>query len=254
VRVIAVSGSDILVMTGAVPEIERTMRRGPLSYAQERLWALARRDPHSVAYTVPLALRLRGALDAGALSAALDALVARHEILRTRFADDGDGPLQIVDERTAPTLALVDLRGIARETLFEFTPFAWLIRSINAIPIDREGFGIAGIKESLRRLKRGEMVLIFPEGTRTPDGEIKQFRPGITSLAVRSRSAILPVAIAGAFQCWPKSQTFPRPGKIRVHYGRPILPQEYEGLNEEELVNLVENRVSQCLTEAARHL
>jgi acyl carrier protein len=115
VRVIAVSGSDILVMTGAVPEIERTMRRGPLSYAQERLWALARRDPHSVAYTVPLALRLRGALDAGALSAALDALVARHEILRTRFTDDGGGPLQIVDERTAPTLALVDLRGIADE-------------------------------------------------------------------------------------------------------------------------------------------
>jgi 1-acyl-sn-glycerol-3-phosphate acyltransferase len=142
---------------------------------------------------------------------------------------------------------------IARETLFEFTPFAWLIRSINAIPIDREGFGIAGIKESLRRLKRSEMVLIFPEGTRTPDGEIKKFRPGITSLAVRSRAAILPVAIVGAFECWPKSRTFPLPGKIRVHYGRPILPQEYEGLNEQDLVSLVENRVSQCFAEAVRH-
>jgi 1-acyl-sn-glycerol-3-phosphate acyltransferase len=143
---------------------------------------------------------------------------------------------------------------IARQTLFDFTPFAWLIRSINAIPIDREGFGIAGIKESLKRLKNGEMVLIFPEGTRTPDGNIKEFKRGITSLAVRSRAAILPVAIAGAFQCWPKTRTFPRPGKIRLHYGQPILPQEYEGLNEEELVNLVENRVSQCHAEAARHL
>ena len=143
---------------------------------------------------------------------------------------------------------------IARETLFDFAPFAWLIRSINAIPIDREGFGIAGIKESLRRLKNGEMVLIFPEGTRTPDGEIKQFRPGITSLAVRSRSAILPVAIAGAFQCWPKTRTFPRPGKIRVHYGRPILPQEYEALNEQELVTLVENRVRQCHAQALTQL
>jgi 1-acyl-sn-glycerol-3-phosphate acyltransferase len=143
---------------------------------------------------------------------------------------------------------------LARETLFDFAPFAWLIRSINAIPIDREGFGIAGIKESLRRLKRGEMVLIFPEGTRTPDGQVKQFRPGFTSLAVRSRAAILPVAIAGAFQCWPKTRTFPRPGKIRVHYGRPILPQEYEGLNEQELVNLVENRVRQCQAEALKQL
>jgi 1-acyl-sn-glycerol-3-phosphate acyltransferase len=143
---------------------------------------------------------------------------------------------------------------LARETLFDFAPFAWLIRSINAIPIDREGFGIAGIKESLRRLKRGEMVLIFPEGTRTPDGQVKQFRPGFTSLAVRSRAAILPVAIAGAFQCWPKTRTFPRPGKIRVHYGRPILPQEYEGLNEQELISLVENRVRQCQAEALKQL
>jgi 1-acyl-sn-glycerol-3-phosphate acyltransferase len=143
---------------------------------------------------------------------------------------------------------------LARKTLFDFTPFAWLIKSINAIPIDREGFGIAGIKESLRRLKRGEMVLIFPEGTRTPDGQVKQFRPGFTSLAVRSRAAILPVGIAGAFQCWPKTRTFPRPGKIRVHYGRPILPQEYEGLNEQELVNLVENRVRQCHTEVLKQL
>jgi len=143
---------------------------------------------------------------------------------------------------------------LARETLFDFAPFGWLIKSINAIPIDREGFGIAGIKESLRRLKRGEMVLIFPEGTRTPDGQVKQFRPGFTSLAVRSHAAILPVAIAGAFQCWPKSRTFPLPGKIRVHYGRPILPQEYEGLNEQELVNLVENRVRQCQVEALKQL
>ncbi len=107
--------SDILVAAGAARATERAARSGPLSYAQERLWALARRDPHGVAYTVPLALRLRGALDAGALSAAVDALAARHESLRTRFADGGDGPLQIVDERAAPSLVLVDLRGVAGE-------------------------------------------------------------------------------------------------------------------------------------------
>jgi 1-acyl-sn-glycerol-3-phosphate acyltransferase len=146
------------------------------------------------------------------------------------------------------------LSYVARQTLFVFKPFAWLIWSINAIPIDREGFGIAGIKESLRRLKNGEMVLIFPEGTRTPDGEIKPFKPGITSLAVRSKASILPVAIEGAFKCWPKSRTFPRPGRISVHYGRPILPQEYEGLSEQELVDLVENRVRQCHAVAAKHL
>ena len=69
---------------------------------------------------------------------------------------------------------------LARESLFKFAPFRWLIRSLDAIPLDRDGIGIAGLKESLRRLKRGEMVLIFPEGRRTSDGKIASFRPGFT--------------------------------------------------------------------------
>ena len=76
---------------------------------------------------------------------------------------------------------------LARDTLFRFAPFRWLIHSVDAIPIDREGIGLNGIKESLRRLRRGEMVLIFPEGTRTRDGEIAPFKPGFTVLAARER-------------------------------------------------------------------
>jgi 1-acyl-sn-glycerol-3-phosphate acyltransferase len=143
---------------------------------------------------------------------------------------------------------------LARDTLFSFAPFGWLIKSLDAIPIDREGFGLAGIKEALRRLKRGEMVLVFPEGTRTPDGQMKAFRPGFTSLAVRSGAAILPVAIEGAFRCWPRSKVLPRPGKIHVQYGRPILPKEYAGMDEQELLSLVEQRVTQCQAEIRERL
>ena len=84
------------------------------------------------------------------------------------------------------------LNYLARETLFRFAPFRWLIKSLDAIPIDRDGLGLNGIKESLRRLKRGEMVLIFPEGTRTNDGEVVAFRPGFTVLAARTKAWILP--------------------------------------------------------------
>jgi len=142
---------------------------------------------------------------------------------------------------------------LARETLFRFGPFRWLIRSLDAIAIDREGLGLSGMKEALRRLKRGEMVLIFPEGTRTPDGEIAPFLPGFTALAVRSRAAILPVAIEGACDAWPRGWKLPRLGRIRVHYGQPILPGQIgDDWDERELVRQVERRVRRCHAELRR--
>jgi 1-acyl-sn-glycerol-3-phosphate acyltransferase len=135
---------------------------------------------------------------------------------------------------------------LARNTLFGFAPFAWLIHSVDAIPIDREGLGLSGIKESLRRLKRGEMVLIFPEGTRSADGEIAAFRPGFTALAVRSGASILPIAIDGAYQAWPRHRKFPGLGKVRVCYGEPIPAAEIAGRDEREIIAEVERRVRDC--------
>ena len=138
---------------------------------------------------------------------------------------------------------------LARDSLFHFAPFGRFIHSINAIPIDRKGIGLAGIKEALKRLKRGEMVLIFPEGTRSSDGEIAPFRPGFTTLAVRSKAAILPVAVDGAFQAFPRWRKFPGPGRIRVHYGTPMLPAELVGRDDRELAAEVERRVRECLAQ-----
>ena len=142
---------------------------------------------------------------------------------------------------------------LARSTLFRFPVFGPFIRSIDAIPIDREGMGLAGIKESLRRLKRGGMVVVFPEGTRTVDGETRPFRAGFTALAVRSKAAILPVAIEGAFQAWPRRQKLPCRSTIHVRYGRPILPEEARQLDDEELLAEVERRVRQCREQLRQH-
>ncbi|MFZ5833548.1 MAG: lysophospholipid acyltransferase family protein [Planctomycetota bacterium] len=142
---------------------------------------------------------------------------------------------------------------LARSTLFGFAPFRWLIHSLDAIPIEREGIGLGGIKESLKRLKRGEMVLIFPEGTRTRDGQVAPFLPGFTTLATRSRSAILPVAIEGAFQAWPRWRKVPGLGTIHVRFGKPILPEQVAGCDEREIVAEVEARVRVCHAQLLRH-
>src|SRR5439155_22007917 len=70
---------------------------------------------------------------------------------------------------------------LARDTLFRVPILSQLITFLYAIPIDREGVGLAGLKETLRRLKAGELVLIFPEGTLTHDGEVGPLKPGLLS-------------------------------------------------------------------------
>ncbi|RII13392.1 Linear gramicidin synthase subunit D [Streptomyces sp. YIM 130001] len=82
--------------------------RFPLSYAQERLWFLAQADPGSTAYVMSGALRLRGALDRTALSAALDEIVRRHEVLRTTFPDQDGLPEQRVGPPRPVPLPVVD--------------------------------------------------------------------------------------------------------------------------------------------------
>ncbi|MET0396580.1 MAG: amino acid adenylation domain-containing protein [Longimicrobiaceae bacterium] len=86
----------------------------PLSFAQQRLWFISRLDPESSAYNLPVALRLRGPLDAGALERAVREIVRRHETLRTVFHEAGGEPVQVVREAPAgaPALPALDLSGL----------------------------------------------------------------------------------------------------------------------------------------------
>lgn len=111
---------------------------------------------------------------------------------------------------------------LARSTLFHNRLFAWLIRTLDAIEIDREGGGLAGLRETLLRLKRGELVLIFPEGTRSRDGSIGKLKTGFIAVARRSKVPLIPVAIVGAYDCLPRGSQWPRRRPIAVVVGEPI--------------------------------
>jgi len=138
------------------------------------------------------------------------------------------------------------LNYLARDSLFRFTPLRWLIQYLDAIPIDREGLGLAGLRESLRRIKRGEIVLIFPEGTRTPDGSVHALHSGFCALARRGNVTLLPVGIDGAFDAWPRSAIVPHPTPIHVCVGEPLSPEQIRSLDDEHLVRQVEQRLRAC--------
>ena len=139
---------------------------------------------------------------------------------------------------------------MAKKQLFQRQPLKFIIEHLDAIPLDREGMGISGIKETLRRLKRGELVLIFPEGKRSSDGELGPFKAGICTLARRANVPLLPVGFDGAFQAWPREKALPKLGKIVLVVGKPILPSEYESLSDEQLLDTLRIRVTDCFAQA----
>ncbi|MCS7158939.1 MAG: lysophospholipid acyltransferase family protein [Gemmatales bacterium] len=99
---------------------------------------------------------------------------------------------------------------LARKTLFRNPFFRWLIKSYGAIPIDQEKPTTEGIRTAVELLRRGEGVVIFPEGERTPHGQMLELKPGVTLLVRRGQVPLLPVGIAGAFEVWPRHQLLPR--------------------------------------------
>ncbi|MCA9168236.1 MAG: 1-acyl-sn-glycerol-3-phosphate acyltransferase [Planctomycetales bacterium] len=138
------------------------------------------------------------------------------------------------------------LNYLARQNLFNNRVFGWLIRWYDAIPIERDGMGLSGMKETLRRLKRGEMVLIFPEGTRCSDGKLGPLKPGFCALARRSGAPLLPIAFEGAFEIWPRYRHWPRPAPLAIQFGAPLWPDEIATLDDESLLSELQTRLADC--------
>jgi (E)-4-hydroxy-3-methyl-but-2-enyl pyrophosphate reductase len=113
---------------------------------------------------------------------------------------------------------------MARATLFRVWPFAWLIRSLYAFPVRRASADFGAVREALRRLKDGQVVLMFPEGTRTLDGSIGPLQGGPTLIAARAGVPIVPMVIDGALEAWPRHRRLPRPHTVRVAVGEPLRP------------------------------
>lgn len=117
---------------------------------------------------------------------------------------------------------------LARRSLFRNRFFGALIRYFGAAPIDREGPGVGSLRQSLRFLEAGRVLVLFPEGTRSRDGSVGPFRPGVALLAEKTNAVVVPVRIRGGERTFPKGAKFPRPGRMSVRFGEPLRLREGE--------------------------
>ena len=115
-----------------------------------------------------------------------------------------------------------DINYLARESLFRFPGIGTLLRSWNAVPVDRDGGGAKGLKIILSRLLAGNGIILFPEGTRTKDGKLQPARSGIGLTVIKSTAPVVPVRVFGTFEAYGRNHKLPRPHRVTVKYGRPM--------------------------------
>lgn len=144
---------------------------------------------------------------------------------------------------------------LARDNLFRVPIIGWILRNTHVIPISREAARGGSIRVALERLEAGFLVGIFPEGTRTSDGHVGDFRPGFLALARRTQQPIYPVGIVGADRVMPRNSKWIRPGRVDVVFGAPFTPDELRQLHnsadDKALCLLARNKVEICTQQSS---
>ncbi|MFV0415656.1 MAG: lysophospholipid acyltransferase family protein [Chthoniobacterales bacterium] len=117
---------------------------------------------------------------------------------------------------------------LARKTLLKWPFFGPLFPDMNVIPVDRGGADMSALKEVIRKIKSGEGVVLFPEGTRSIDGNLQKGQPGIGMVIAKTRAPVLPIRIFGAHAALPKSGDSFKMVPIRAVIGKPFTFSEDE--------------------------
>ncbi len=119
---------------------------------------------------------------------------------------------------------------MARKGLFDIPVIGWMIKSA-AFPVDRERTRPSTIKETVRRLKGGEIIVIFPEGRRSDTGELMEAKRGVGMIVSLSRVPVVPALIVGSDRALPVDAKWLKRARIMVEFGKPI---EYTSIADSE--------------------
>lgn len=129
-----------------------------------------------------------------------------------------------------PVVAMVspnrNVRFMARDTLYSNPVARWFFPRVGLIALDRTRGDLAALRTAISSLKGGDVVALFPEGTRSPDGQLKEAKGGIGFLIAKSQAPVVPVRIFGTYEALPKGASRPRRARITVRVGSVITPDD----------------------------
>ena len=111
---------------------------------------------------------------------------------------------------------------LAKKSLMDQPILGWLLPKLNVIPVNLEGGDRSALKALIRILSSGECALVFPEGTRTPDGNLQPAQPGLGLVIAKTRAPVVPMRIFGAYDAWPIHGKIRLGPKITIVVGEPI--------------------------------
>jgi 1-acyl-sn-glycerol-3-phosphate acyltransferase len=194
-----------------------------------------------------------------AVAQALFMLLSRGRVFGTRRVPLEGGVLLVCNHQSFfdPLLATLALprecHFMARDTLFKNRWFRKLIESLNAFPVKRGSADVGAIKQTLRRLKSGALVTVFPEATRTSDGSVRPMQPGVVLIARKAHVPLVPTLILGAYEAWPRQALLPRPAPVIIAYAEPLWPEQMKHRSDDECINIVRDRILELMARYRRH-
>ncbi|MCE0498298.1 MAG: 1-acyl-sn-glycerol-3-phosphate acyltransferase [Methylacidiphilales bacterium] len=140
-----------------------------------------------------------------------------------------------MDPTTVGWAVAREIYYLGRKTLFKPPIMNWLLPICNVLPIDRDGQDMSGLRRIIKMLKAGHAVLLFPEGTRSPDGKLQPAEPGAGLVAAKAGVPVLPARVFGTFESLSKNARRFRFHPIRVVVGLPYRPSVPEGRLEKQV-------------------
>jgi 1-acyl-sn-glycerol-3-phosphate acyltransferase len=143
----------------------------------------------------------------------------------------------------------INFRWLAKKELFRVPIWGPAMRGAGYIPIDRSHGrqAIKSLGEAAQKIAAGTSVIIFPEGTRSKDGKLHDFKAGAMMLAIKSGVPIVPVAILGTYKILPKGKLLVTPGRVEIRIGRPIAINNRSSKDKHSLAIILQEAVSKLL-------